>query len=147
METKIENNVKKIIINNIPLLAVLFLLLCSGVGNAILGCRCSNLSKSLGQYIQQFDIARQRAEEYEGQVIAARDTNTELRTTIGKAADTNRELGECLSRSTNTLSDLRSQLTEVRRRYQEMENILLDSRWNNSDTWNNYSSTDNSDSK
>lgn len=144
MENK---NVKEIIISNIPLLVALFLLLLSGVGNAILGCRCSNLSKSLGQYIQQFDVARQRAAEYEGQVIAARDTNTELRAVIGKAADTNREMGECLSRSTTTISELRKQLTEVRARYEEMENILLDSRWNDSDTRNNYSSIDNSDGK
>ena len=58
----------------------------------------------------ELELARTRSEQYENIYRSARITN--------------RELGECLSRSTTTLSGLREQIQEIRRRYEEMENLL-----------------------
>ena len=56
---------------------------------------------------------------------------------IEQARITNRGLGECLSRSTTTLSGLREQLREIRKRYEEMENLLSSVGNNDSDVGDN----------
>ena len=74
----------------------------------------------------ELELARTRSEQYE--------------TVYRSARNTNRELGECLSRSTTTLSGLREQLREIRKRYEEMENLLNSIGYDNSYTGNNNSS-------
>ena len=56
------------------------------------------------------ELARARSEQYEAIYKSARNTN--------------RELGECLSRSTANIYDLRILISEIRKRYEAMENIL-----------------------
>ena len=74
----------------------------------------------------ELELARTRSEQYE--------------TVYRSARNTNRELGECLSRSTTTLSGLREQLREIRKRYEEMENLLNSIGYDNSYIGNNNSS-------
>ena len=57
------------------------------------------------------------------------------------ARDTNNKLGECLQRSTTTLSGLREQLQEIRRRYEEMENLFNSVGNDNNNTWDNDSNS------
>ena len=73
----------------------------------------------------ELELARTRSEQYENIYRSARITN--------------RELGECLSRSTTTLSGLREQIQEIRRRYEEMENLLNSVGNDNDNTGNNDS--------
>ena len=64
----------------------------------------------MAEHRQQLELLRSRNEQYEN--------------TYRQARETNRELGECLSKSTATLSGLRSQISEVRTRYEKMEELL-----------------------
>lgn len=108
-----ENDVrvyKKTKLGNIAFIIICVLLLCSGV---FFGTTCYYRSKFTGLVERdrvELELARTRSEQYENIYRSARITN--------------RELGECLSRSTTTLSGLREQIQEIRRRYEEMENLL-----------------------
>ena len=62
------------------------------------------------QHRVELELARSRTEQYESIYRQARETN--------------RELGECLSKSAATLSGLRLQISEVRTRYEKMEDLL-----------------------
>lgn len=84
----------------------------------------------MAEYRQQLELLRSRNEQYED--------------TYRQAAETNRELGECLSRTTTTISGLRSQISEVRTRYEKMEDLLNSVGYNDSDTWNIDSITNSS---
>ena len=84
----------------------------------------------VAEYRQQLELLRSRNEQYED--------------TYRRAAETNRELGECLSRTTTTISGLRSQISEVRTRYEKMEELLSGSGWNDSVTGNIDSCTNSS---
>jgi chromosome segregation ATPase len=75
----------------------------------------------------ELELARTRSERYEEIYQSARDTN--------------HKLGECLQRSTTTLSGLREQLQEIRRRYEEMENLFNSLGNNDCDAGNNNSNS------
>lgn len=90
--------------------------------------RYTAAAESLAQYMGQLELARQRNAEYAAIYSAARTTN--------------KELGNSLSRCTGSLSELRSQLREVERRYIEMENLLNSARFYDSDTDSYDSSSD-----
>ena len=108
-----ENGVKvykKTRLGNIAVAIICVLLLLSGT---FFGTTCYYRNKFTGLMERdraELELARTRSEQYENIYRSARVTN--------------RELGECLSRSTTTLSGLREQLQEIRRRYEEMENLL-----------------------
>ena len=108
-----ENGVKvykKTCLGNIAIVIICVLLLLSGI---FFGTTCYYRSKFTGLMERdrvELELARTRSEQYENIYRSARITN--------------RELGECLSRSTTTLSGLREQIQEIRRRYEEMENLL-----------------------
>ena len=108
-----ENGVKvykKTCLGDIAIVIICVLLLLSGV---FFGTTCYYRSKFTGlveQHRLELELARTRSEQYENIYRSAKITN--------------RELGECLSRSTTTLSGLREQIQEIRRRYEEMENLL-----------------------
>lgn len=75
-------------------------------------------------------------EQHRLELNAARERAAILTDTITRAAETNRKLGESLSRQRTSMSELRALITEVRTRYEKMEE-LLDSSWDNySDAWN-----------
>ena len=84
----------------------------------------------MAEYRQQLELLRSRNEQYED--------------TYRQARETNRELGECLSRTTTTISGLRLQISEVRTRYEKMEDLLNSVGYNDSDTWNIGSVTNSS---
>ena len=114
-----ENDVKvykKTKLGNIAFIIICVLLLCSGI---FFGTTCyykSKYSRLVEQNRIELELARARSEQYE--------------TIYRSARNTNRELGECLSRSTANIYELRALISEVRKRYEAMEN-LLNSSWDN----------------
>ena len=124
-----ENGIKvykKTCLGNICLISVFALLLCSGV---FFGTTCyyrAKYNRLMERDRVELELARTRSEQYE--------------TVYRSARNTNRELGECLSRSTTTLSGLREQIREIRKRYEEMENLLNSIGYDNIYTGNNNSS-------
>ena len=124
-----ENDVrvyKKTKLGNIAFIIICVLLLCSGI---FFGTTCYYKSKYIRLVEQdriELELARARSEQYENIYRSARDTN--------------RELGECLSRSTANFAELRELISEVRKRYEAMENIFNSNGDNNNSTWDNDSS-------
>ena len=108
-----ENDVrvyKKTKLGDIAFIIICVLLLCSGI---FFGTTCyyrSKYTRLVEQNRIELELARARSEQYEAIYKSARNTN--------------RELGECLSRSTANIYELRMLISEVRKRYEEMENIL-----------------------
>lgn len=124
-----ENDVrvyKKTKLGNIAFIIICVLLLCSGI---FFGTTCyyrSKYTRLVEQNRAELELARARSEQYE--------------TIYRSAKNTNRELGECLSRSTANIYELRILISEVRKRYEEMENILSGNGDNNGGIWDNDSS-------
>lgn len=108
-----ENDVrvyKKTKLGNIAFIIICVLLLFSGI---FFGTTCyyrSKYTRLVEQNRIELELARARTEQYEAIYRSARNTN--------------RELGECLSRSTANIYELRELISEVRKRYEAMENIL-----------------------
>lgn len=117
---------KKTIIPNIIFISAIVVLLFSIIFVSIYRHNSEidrlELNRLMEQYRLESEVARARAEQYEGVIQDARETNTQL--------------GESLSRSASTLSDLRDLLYEVRRRYEEMENLLNNIGYDNSSIYN-----------
>ena len=124
-----ENDVrvyKKTKLGNIAFIIICVLLLCSGI---FFGTTCyyrSKYNRLVEQNRVELELARARSEQYENIYKSAKNTN--------------RELGECLSRSTANIYDLRILISEVRKRYEAMENIFNSIGDNNSSAWDNDSS-------
>lgn len=78
-----------------------------------------------------------RLMEQNGRMLElARERAAVLTDTITRAAETNRELGESLSRQRTSVTELRKLISEIRTKYEKMEE-LLNSSWDNySDAWN-----------
>ena len=127
-----ENDVKvykKTKLGNIAIIIICVLLLCSGI---FFGTTCyykSKYSRLVEQNRIELELARARSEQYE--------------TIYRSARDTNRELGECLSRSTANIYELRALISEVRKRYEAMENILNSNGDNNGNAGNIDNNADN----
>ena len=96
------------------IIALCLLLLCSITATGIYKYKYDRL---VAINRQQSELIRSRSEQYESIYRRARETN--------------RELGECLSKSVATLSGLRLQISEVRSRYEKMEELLNSSGDNN----------------
>lgn len=126
-------NVKKIIIYSC-FISIAFLFICTTI---YYRNKYNNLVQS---NIQQSELVRERAEQYEQLYKTAASTNNELRTIITRAASTNNELGNCLQRSTTTVAELREQIRTVEEKYKEMENLFNSIRDynNNFDINNDY---------
>ena len=126
-----ENDIevyKKTKIGDIAFIIICVLLLCAG---CFFGTTCyyrSKYTRLVEQNRAELELARERSEQYEAIYRSAKSTN--------------RELGECLSRSTANIYELRILISEIRKRYETMENILNSSRLYNSDTWNNNGDND-----
>ena len=125
-----ENDVrvyKKTRIGDIAFIIICVLLLCTG---CFFGTTCyyrSKYTRLVEQNRIELELTRARSEQYEAIYRSARNTN--------------RELGECLSRSTANIYELRMLISEVRKRYEAMENIL------NSSGLSDDSSRDNDSSR
>ena len=124
-----ENDVrvyKKTKLGNIAFIIICVLLLLSGI---FFGTTCyyrSKYTRLVEQNRVELELARARSEQYENIYRSARNTN--------------RELGECLSRSTTNIYELRELISEVRKRYEAMEDIFNSNGDNNNSTWGNDSS-------
>ena len=124
-----ENDVrvyKKTKLGNIAFIIICVLLLCAG---SFFGTTCyyrSKYTRLVEQDRIELELARAKSEQYEAIYKSARNTN--------------RELGECLSKSTANIYELRMLISEVRKRYEAMENILNSNGDNNGGTWDNDSS-------
>lgn len=101
-----------------------FTLLCSG-GTAV--HYKNKYDRLVEQNRVELELLRNRAEQYENTYRQARETNSEL--------------GKCLSKSVTTLSELRHQISEVRARYEKMENLLSGIRVNDNNIWTDDNST------
>ena len=110
------------------IIALCFLLLCSITTT---GLYKHKYDKLMAEHRQQLELIRSRTEQYENTYRMARETNSEL--------------GKCLSESVATLSGLRHQISEVRTRYEKMEELLSGAGLDYSDAGNNDSGTDNVD--
>ena len=102
-----------------------FTLLCTG-GTAV--HYKNKYDRLVEQNRMELELLRNRAEQYENTYRQARETNSEL--------------GKCLSKSVTTLSELRHQISEIRTRYEKMENLLNRVGLNNFDVWADDSGTD-----
>ena len=89
------------------IVVLVVLLLCTTVSTGIYKHKYDRL---VAINRQQSELIRSRSEQYESIYRQAREAN--------------RELGECLSKSVATLSGLRLQISEVRSRYEKMEELL-----------------------
>lgn len=103
------------------IIALCLLLLCSITATGIYKYKYDRL---VAINRQQSELIRSRSEQYESIYRRARETN--------------RELGKCLSKSVATLSGLRLQISEVRSRYEKMEELLNSS-------WDDYGDVGNND--
>lgn len=127
-----ENGVrvyKKTKLGNIAFIIICVLLLCSGI---FFGTTCyyrSKYTRLVEQNRIELELARTRSEQYE--------------TIYRSAKNTNRELGECLSRSTTNIYELRALISEIRKRYEAMENIFNSNGDNNGNTGNIDNNADN----
>ena len=124
-----ENDVrvyKKTKLGNIAFIIICVLLLCAG---SFFGTTCyyrSKYTRLVEQDRIELELARAKSEQYEAIYKSARNAN--------------RELGKCLSKSTANIYELRMLISEVRKRYEAMENILNSSGLSDGDTWDNDSS-------
>ena len=124
-----ENDVrvyKKTKLGDIAFIIICVLLLLAGT---FFGTACyyrSKYTRLVEQNRIELELARARSEQYE--------------TIYRSARNTNRELGECLSRSTANIYELRMLISEVRKRYEAMENILNSNGLSDGGTWDNDSS-------
>lgn len=138
MEYYINENgfYKKSIRHTVIIIILAVLLLFSGVFGTVYVIKYYRADKSLGQYIQQLDQARNRVQEYERYY-------TDAEQFIVRSRDNNKQLEDILSGHISTISELRGQLEEVRRCYEEMEEYISRTRWSNGNTGNIDNNTDN----
>lgn len=102
-----------------------FTLLCSGGTSVYYKNKYDRLVE---QNRMELELLRNRTEQYENTYRQARETNSEL--------------GKCLSKSVTTLSELRHQISEIRARYEKMENLLNSVGLNDNNIWADDSGTD-----
>ena len=105
------------------IITLITLLLCTTISTCVYKYKYDRL---VSEYRQQLELSRTKSEQYEN--------------TYRQARETNRELGECLSESVTTLSGLRQQISEIRTRYEKMENLLNSSRLDDDSSRDNDSS-------
>ena len=126
-----ENDIevyKKTKIGDIAFIIICVLLLCSGI---FFGTACyyrSKYTRLVEQNRAELELSRARSEQYEAIYRSAKNTN--------------RELGECLSKSTANIYELRILISEIRKRYEAMENILNSIRLDDNSSRNNNSDND-----
>ena len=76
------------------------------------------------------------------ELAIARNTAAVLSDTINRAREEVGELGESLGKQRTSVAELRELFTEIRARYEKMENLLNRVGLNNFDVWTDYSGTD-----
>ena len=105
------------------IIALITLLLCTTISTCVYKYKYDRL---VSEHRQQLELYRTKSEQYENTYRQARETNIEL--------------GKCLSESVTTLSGLRRQISEIRTRYEKMENLLNSSRLDDDSSRDNDSS-------
>ena len=76
------------------------------------------------------------------ELAIARNTAAVLSDTINRAREEVGELGESLGKQRTSVAELRELFTEIRARYEKMENLLNSVGYNDSDVWTDDSGTD-----
>ena len=76
------------------------------------------------------------------ELAIARNTAAVLSDTINRAREEVGELGESLGKQRTSVAELRELFTEIRARYEKMENLLNHVGLNNFDVWTYDSGTD-----
>ena len=76
------------------------------------------------------------------ELAVARNTATVLSDTINRAREEVGAIGESLGKQRTSVAELRELFTEVRTRYEKMENLLNSVGLNNFDVWTDDSGTD-----
>lgn len=78
-------------------------------------------------------VFRQQLDNYRTELEAAHDRQSELREIISKT-------GTVLCETANTVSDIRRQITEIRKNYEDMEKLLSNNDWDSmrNDSFTNY---------
>lgn len=76
------------------------------------------------------------------ELAIARNTATVLSDTINRAREEVEELGESLGKQRTSVAELRELFTEIRARYEKMENLLNRVGLNNFDVWTDDSGAD-----
>ena len=76
------------------------------------------------------------------ELAIARNTAAVLSDTINRAREEVGELGESLGKQRTSVAELRELFTEVRARFEKMENLLNSVGLNDNNIWTDYSSTD-----
>ena len=76
------------------------------------------------------------------ELAIARNTAAVLSDTISRAREEVGELGESLGKQRTSVAELRELFTEIRARYEKMENLLNHVGLNNFDVWTYDSGTD-----
>lgn len=131
-----DGHYKKSYFHTVIIIILAILLFCSGVFGTVYAIKYYRADKSLGQYIQQLDQARDRVQEYERYY-------TDAEQFIVRSRDNNKQLEDILSGHISTISELRGQLEEVRRCYEEMEEYISRTRWSNGNAGNIDNNADN----
>ena len=108
------------------IIALITLLLCTTISTCVYKYKYDRL---VSEHRQQLELYRTKSEQYENTYRRARETNSEL--------------GKCLSESVTTLSGLRQQISEIRTRYEKMEELLSSDGRYNFDSGNINNSTPN----
>ena len=98
-------------IRNIIMLILLLLFLCAGSGLGIQSYRLAS--------------ARQQLEYYRTELESATSRQQDALNTIDECYRNVTRAGEILSESVNTIQDIRRQVSEIRKSYEDMENRLL----------------------
>lgn len=98
-------------IRNIIELILLLLLLCASSG--------------LGIQSYRLGITRQQLEYYRTELESATDRQQDALNTIDECYRNVTRTGEILGQSVDTIQDIRRQVSEIRKSYEDMENRLL----------------------
>ena len=108
-----ENDVrvyKKTKLGNIAFIIICVLLLCTGIFFGTTRYYRSKYTRLVEQNRTELELARERS--------------AVLTDTITRAREESRNIGESLSRQRTSVSDLRILISEIRKRYEAMEDIL-----------------------
>ena len=97
------------------------------------------LCATIGLQAHKLGQLRAECEQYRIELQSAENRQRDLTDTINRCIDINNRAAELYSSTATTIGELKSQLREARKIYEDMEKLLY-SFYNNSDSDNSYNS-------
>ena len=85
----------------------------------------------------RLDSYRKQCYEYRIELESARNRQSEITTSVNECIELSNRAAELLSQSSTSISQLKQQLSEARKIYEDMENVFLHISWSDSNG-NNY---------